>query len=147
MSMLTDKQVEQYWKEGFLIVRNIIESGCLDTLQAESKRLWREVLRAFEGIAQIARQANAPVVVILFPRLVDFRNYRFAHLHARVGAAARQRGLGVLDLLPAFAPTPAESLKLAPGDIDHPNKLGHRLAAERIHWHLLEHRLLGPSAP
>jgi len=43
MNRLSDKQIEKYRKEGFLVVPDLIGSGHLDTLRIECKRLWQSV--------------------------------------------------------------------------------------------------------
>jgi ectoine hydroxylase-related dioxygenase (phytanoyl-CoA dioxygenase family) len=43
MSRLSDEQIGQYWREGFLIVRNVIQPDHLDILRAECARLWQSV--------------------------------------------------------------------------------------------------------
>jgi lysophospholipase L1-like esterase len=98
---------------------------------------WGEVVRGFARIAAWARPRRVPVVVVIFPLLLDEPDARaqaplLGRLHGQVRAAASREGFHVLDLAPVFARLPATELREIPGDQIHPNERGHALAAEAI---------------
>lgn len=84
-----------------------------------------------DAIAAFGRERRVPVLVAVFPLFggsgVEPR--ALADVHARVIAAARERGLAALDLLPVYeAATTAFGSALAV-DFMHPDAIGHRVAA------------------
>jgi lysophospholipase L1-like esterase len=98
---------------------------------------WHGVVRGFARIAAWARPRRVPVVVVIFPLLLDEPDARaqaplVGRIHAQVGAAAVQEGFQVLDLAPVFGRLPAAELREIPGDQIHPNPRGHELAARAI---------------
>jgi lysophospholipase L1-like esterase len=106
-----------------------------------SRPNWREVVHGFARIAAWARPRQVPVVVVIFPLLLDETDARvqaplLGRLHGQVRAAAVREGFHVLDLAPVFARFEAAELREIPGDQIHPNERGHELAAGEI-LHLL----------
>ncbi|HEU5182310.1 MAG TPA: SGNH/GDSL hydrolase family protein [Candidatus Polarisedimenticolia bacterium] len=114
-------------------------------LHAPGRAKWHSVEKAFRSIADDARGAGAWVVVAIFPITpkTTWSGYLYGDLHAQVARAARAQGFGVVDLLPVFRTRDPKDLVVSPTD-DHPNALGHRLAAEAILGAL---PLPAPSAP
>ncbi len=95
---------------------------------------FRSVLKGFDGFAEVSRANDLPVLVALFPsyrRKNSWKKYFYRDLHAQVAAAARERGMHVLDLLPAFEASGRVPAQLRV-DNWHPNPAGHRVAAEAI---------------
>ncbi|RKY21889.1 MAG: hypothetical protein DRQ55_02905 [Planctomycetota bacterium] len=102
-------------------------------LHAEGTRTWASVQDAFLRMGRAAQAAGLDMLVVLFPlgRVpADPAEYRYADLHARVAAAAREAGLEVLDLVPAYAAVADGPVYLLP-DL-HPNPLGHEIAAAAV---------------
>jgi len=98
---------------------------------------WRGVTLGFARIAVWAKARRVPVVIVIFPLLLDEPEARtqeplLASLHGQVGAAAARESFHVLDLAPVFAHLPATALREIPGDQIHPNARGHELAARAI---------------
>jgi lysophospholipase L1-like esterase len=93
------------------------------------------VVRGFDDLKAAATQANARVLVLIFPifpyREADWEHYAYAGIHQQVAALATREGFDVLDLLPVFSRQKADAVTL-PKDNVHPNALGHRLAAAEI---------------
>jgi len=107
-------------------------------LHAPGSDSWGSVTAALQDMADAARAAQTPVLLVIFPlgRVpADPAAYRYADLHAQVEAAARQAGLDVLDLVPAFAAAAGGPEYLLP-DL-HPNPLGHAIAAHAVAARLL----------
>lgn len=70
-----------------------------------------------------------PVLVVVFPFLVDFADYPYEPRHQRIARAAAANDLLLLDLLEAFRPYEAAALRVFDDDREHPNAEGQRLAA------------------
>ncbi len=97
---------------------------------------WKIVSGGMGRLATIAREDGDPVLVVIFPLLTDFDDYRFAWIHAQVRREAEGHGFDVLDLLEAFAGRDAGSLRLRPRDTVHLGREGLGLAAHAIRDHL-----------
>jgi lysophospholipase L1-like esterase len=98
---------------------------------------WRQVVQGFDRIAAWAKPRQVPVVIVIFPLLLDVPDAQaqaplLGRLHGQVRAAAAHEGFYVLDLAPLFARFTAEELREIPGDQLHPNPRGHELAARAI---------------
>ncbi len=116
-----------YWEEQY----RIDEAG------------WRNVTVAFDRIAGYARSRGIPALLVIFPAIShegwfagDARDR-----HARVAELGRTAGFEVLDLMPAYAEHPVETLRFRPWDTFHPNARGQRIAARAIAATLTEMRV------
>lgn len=91
----------------------------------------------FDRLASLANGAHVPLVVAIFPLLLDPRAgpYPLSDVHALVAHEARRRGFDVIDLetvlVEACAETPCHD------DFMHPNSIGNRVVgralAESLH--------------
>jgi lysophospholipase L1-like esterase len=99
-------------------------------------RLWGEtychqrIAEGFEKLRELRDRNRFEAHVVIWPLLVDYQPYVFAHIHERVRHEAEQRGFKVLDLLDAFALLSYRNLQVTAEDNVHPNGEGHRLAAK-----------------
>jgi hypothetical protein len=96
------------------------------------ERSWRMVERGLERIGRVAKEDGAQLLLAIMPLLFDLDPYAFEDVHAQVADAGRRKGFAVMDLtgvLRGYAPA---ALRLDPGDVSHPNALGHRLIAEAL---------------
>jgi lysophospholipase L1-like esterase len=91
---------------------------------------YQRITEGFEKLKDLRLQNSFEVHVIIWPLLVDYRSYAFAHIHERVRHEAEKRGFKVLDLLDAFKPLSYRNLQVTAEDNVHPNGEGHRVAAE-----------------
>jgi lysophospholipase L1-like esterase len=91
---------------------------------------------AFRELAAIARQKDLAVLVVIFPVLDSEPEYPHPARHEEIAELCGRHGFGVLDLLPAFREGGFGNLRVAEGDILHPNARGHRLAAREVFAHL-----------
>lgn len=81
---------------------------------------------------QLARLESCQVVLVLYPLLEGLEaDYPLALVHTRVSQLAKQAGLPVCDLAPAFAGRKTEQLQVHAVD-HHPNSKAHAIAAEAI---------------
>lgn len=91
------------------------------------------VVRGMDRIAAAARERHAPVVVAVFPVLVEDSVQRYGSLYAKVVREAEQHGFVGLDLSrTAYAGHSMREFLKPDRDVIHPNAVGHRLAAEAI---------------
>lgn len=85
-------------------------------------------------IAQQAKEANVPIMAIVFP-LFDFPindRYPFTETHEIIATSLKSHGVRTLDLRNAFEGIPPERLQVIPGSDNHPNEIAHRIAAEHL---------------
>lgn len=95
----------------------------------------QRIAEGFEKLTDLQARNSFQVHVLIWPLLVEYNPYAFAHIHERVKQEAEKRGFQVLDLYEAFASTSYRKLQLTAEDNVHPNGEGHRLAAERyVAW-------------
>jgi lysophospholipase L1-like esterase len=92
---------------------------------------YQRMAEGFDKLKDLQARKSFEVHVIIWPLLVDYKPYAFAHIHERVRHEAEKRGFKVLDLLDAFKPLSYRNLQVTAEDNVHPNGEGHRLAAER----------------
>ena len=108
---------------------------------------WRSIEEAFVDLGTLRREQGFPVVVVIFPLMMDTAiEYPWADIHRRVAAQAKQNGLLVVDLLDQYREV---GLPLVRADGVHPNDVGHRIAAEQLAAVIEREHLvaLGPADP
>lgn len=93
---------------------------------------WTRSAEALSQLADLARESNTKIVLVIFPVLYKLDNYPFGLVHEFVRTMAQQSGIAVIDLLPVYRKYQTGTLKISPSDSIHPNVLGHRLAAQTI---------------
>lgn len=85
-----------------------------------------------ESFRQLAAIDDCQVALVMYPLLEGLeRDWPLAPIHARVGEIARNAGLPVLDLAPAFAGQRTSELWVHPTD-HHPNGRANAIAVEAI---------------
>lgn len=107
---------------------------------------WRQCRAALRRIRDEARRRSIGLLLVVFPVFDSQLDERYAYrpLHARVGEAAEELGIPVLDLLEVYAGIDGRLLAAFPFTDPHPSELAHRLAADAILERLArEGRLLG----
>jgi hypothetical protein len=120
-----------------------------EDLYVEGFAGWRDMRRAIAGIARIASDRGIPAVYMLFPGLVQGSwtnaTHPQAEINTMVGSFAREQGLFVLDLLPAFvaAGRPFEQWWVDPNDA-HPGPEAYALVARTLGDFLQESGLIDP---
>lgn len=103
--------------------------------------LWRnqanraKVATAFERLRLLSRDHGFKVVVLVWPLVIEYSDYKFHAIHQWiVDQAAANQFVGI-DLLPVFATHPFRTLQVTSEDYVHPNATGHSLAAaEFVKW-------------
>lgn len=117
-------------------------------LYAPESASWRSVVDGLREIGATARRLEAPAILVVFPLFLadDWQRPAVAPFHRQVAAAATDAGLEVVDLAEVFAAHPVADLRLAEGDIYHPNARGHRLAADALYRRLAPSLVPAPGA-
>ncbi len=95
-----------------------------------------QVAQNIEAIGRQCRENEVPGVLLVHPVFEEdrpFEKYSLLDVHLDLRALGEQAGLEVLDLLDAYRDrSPSELSYPKEKDPWHPNRLGHRLAAEFI---------------
>lgn len=94
----------------------------------------------FRRLARLSKENGFPVVIVIFPLLLDQGGvYSHRAAHRIVELEARRVGFDTIDLTDEFMRAGMDNLKLSPGDITHPNKAGHSIAANSLAAYIDEH--------
>ena len=95
----------------------------------------KKVSQAFDKLLALSQRHGFQVVVLIWPLLIDYQDYRFGFIHEWVAAAVKIRGFTAIDLLPAFSTSSYRSLQVTSEDHVHPNAVGHEMAAAQfVRW-------------
>ena len=103
-------------------------------MYAEDAPGWRAGRQALREIGAHCRERGVPWLVAIFPLLANplDERYPFAEAHARVAQAATEAGAKAVDLLPAYRGLRWELLVVDGAGDEHPNEVGHRIAARAM---------------
>lgn len=83
------------------------------------------------GLRADAQRDGVAFAMTLYPWLYRLDHYLLPEPHRWLGDLARREQIPWVDLLPTFAGRAHEALRVSPAN-EHPNALGHRLAAEAL---------------
>ena len=91
----------------------------------------------FDALAEIARTRDIPMLVVVFPLLLDLQSYALAPIHEQLGAALEARSIASLDLMDVYRDQARDDPASLNVDPVHPSARGHRIAAVSILYALL----------
>jgi lysophospholipase L1-like esterase len=114
-----------------ILAGNRFKGGSEAALLAEGSSDWRAVQEALERIDALARAHEAGLLVTIWPMLERLEDYPFGAQHALVAGFCRERGIAVVDPLPAFRQGRTEDYWVARDD-HHPNALAQRVVGDAI---------------
>lgn len=99
--------------------------------QPESRRRFVD---GITDLAELSRAVDVPVVVAIFPLFLSLDDYPLADVHDFVRTTSLDRGLRVVDLLPAYVAANAANAANRTLSVDfmHPSVYGHRIAAREL---------------
>ncbi len=97
----------------------------------ERRRAWSKFKMDVRACRQVVEDGGASYALVMFPWMVRLDDYDLPDVHDTMGAFASELDVPYLDLLETFVGMNAEELRVSLAN-EHPNALGHRLAAERI---------------
>jgi lysophospholipase L1-like esterase len=107
---------------------------------ADASPEWTHFQEALGELARVAKEAELPVVALLFPR-PGVASEANRGIHAAVGAEARGLGMHVVDLMDDLQAVPRSAQYVSPMD-NHPSAAAHAVAAERLERELVRERLI-----
>lgn len=96
----------------------------------EKEETQRKIELGFDQLAGLRERGRFDGVVVIWPLVVDYGEYRYRHIHEWVREQGVKRGFKVFDLLPKFSKVSYRQLQVTSEDSVHPNAFGHRLAAD-----------------
>lgn len=104
------------------------------SMYAEEAPGWRAGRQALRDMGALCRERGLPWLVAIFPLLANplDERYPFAEIHARVAQAAAGAGAKAVDLFPAYRGLRWELLVVDGAGDEHPNEIGHRIAARAL---------------
>jgi len=139
---LKDKLDSAVWKLGIGDnddPNNSMQSDYFSKLYKNSSGWEKHVVDGFERIKTYGEKRGVPVVMVIFPVMFDFADYKWGWIHKKVAAEAERHGFRVIDLLGEYMKYPVTQTRLERGDFVHPNALGHRLAASAVVTYIHDH--------
>jgi lysophospholipase L1-like esterase len=125
-------------------VRRLGNGNYFQYLHSPNREKWNSVVSGFNDIREMASARGVKVLVVIFPEVIfeswvpTWEQYPYRGIHRQVADLATRNGFEVLDLYDAYSRSghnPRE-LVLARWN-DHPNSLGHEVAARAIAERLL----------
>jgi lysophospholipase L1-like esterase len=109
--------------------------------------LWKIGLGMLSRMDGISQKLGARFAVVIFPFMYQLdHRYPFAPLHELVRKHCESEGIPVLDLLEAFRGQDYLDLWVHPSD-QHPNEIGHAIAARAMADFVQSKHLLDPRPP
>jgi lysophospholipase L1-like esterase len=103
---------------------------------------WQACQKALIEIQKISRTHQIPLLVVLFPALINLeKNYPFEALHRKITNFLVAKNMAAMDLLPVYSGRQSISL-WANRHNRHPNRQGHAIAADAIYHHLVTSQLI-----
>lgn len=105
------------------------------------EELWRneknraKVATAFVKLRMMSRDHGFKVIVLVWPLVIDYGDYKFRSIHEWIIGQAAANEFAAIDLLPVYAIHPFRTLQVTSEDYVHPNAIGHKMAAaEFVKW-------------
>lgn len=129
----------QFFTERLLIARFINEYS-IELLQQHKLSpsikycLLRDdkIYRAFKRLHALTKSQETPVMVVVFPHLVERAAMHDARISILIKKWCKEFDWGFIDLIEHYKNYGLETLRVNSKDPIHPNGLGHRIAAETI---------------
>lgn len=108
---------------------NSIKTDYFHKIYNDNKN-WHNTIEGFAKISKQVKELHCEVIMVIFPIMYDFEHYDWMDIHAKVKEAGNNYGFSVIDLFNEYAKYPVKSIRLERGDFVHPNRKGHKIAAE-----------------
>ena len=104
---------------------------------------WRRTLEDLERGKDIARSGGADYAVVMFPFMYMLDDeYPLHPIQEKVRKASASVDIAYMDLFPAFEGNDYADLWVHGSD-QHPNEIGHEIAAQAMASFLIDEKLLG----
>ena len=92
---------------------------------------WQQLRTDVRRCQQAVEEDGAIYALVLFPWLVRLDHYLLTHEHDEMGRFAEELDVPYLDLLDVMSRYEARAVRVSVAN-EHPNALGHRIAADRL---------------
>lgn len=102
---------------------------------------WRRFEKSIEQAADLCREADVPLVGMVFPLLShDLRrgHYPFLRMHEAIRAVFTEAEVPLLDLLDTFYGMDPNRMQAIPNIDPHPSEIAHRMAADALLRYLVD---------
>ena len=110
----------------------------VDSFNSENNKEFNK--EYFKELKDISKNNNATLIIVIFPFIYKLDGYQFAVQHRVVAQSGEEYGIAVLDLLPYFRNLDEKQLVVSRYD-NHPNEIGHQIAADAIYEKLIKLKL------
>ena len=111
---------------------NSLKNDYFNSLYLNRHGWENHVENGFKKISQFAVEKKVKIILVIFPVLYDFKNYKWIWIHEKVSAAAKRHRFIVVDLFSKFKQYSYDVLRIERGDFVHPNDLGNQIAADVV---------------
>ena len=138
---MKDRADQLVWKMGMGDRDDIyrsIETDYFSKLYRDGRNWDEHVAAGFQAIGEFSQNKEIPALVVIFPVMYDFQDYKWSWIHKMVEDEGKKHHFHVVQLIEAFKHYQVEDTRVERGDFVHPNKLGHRLAAVEVDRYLYE---------
>jgi lysophospholipase L1-like esterase len=105
-----------------------------------------KIYHAFRKLYTLTKSEEIPVVVVVFPHLVEEMDMHDARMSSSIQKWCKELGWGYVDLQKLYKSYGLSALRVNSDDPIHPNSLGHRIAAEAIIEKLKQMAVLNGSS-
>ncbi len=95
-----------------------------------------------KSLTELKQAMNGRIAAAVFPLVIDYEDYRFEPIHAKLTQQFSELDIKSIDLLPVYAGHHYEDLRIHAQDNTHPNALGHELAATALEDFFLSEQLI-----
>lgn len=111
----------------------------IDSFNSESNKKLNS--KYFEELKRISKTNNSTLVVVIFPFIYKLDNYPFTEQHRIINQIINENDIIVIDLLLYFQHIDENKIVVSKYD-NHPNELGHEIAAKAIYERLIKLKLV-----
>lgn len=119
-------------------VSSSISTDYFARLYREESKWTQHVSAGLRDIANFSQKMRIPAVLVIFPIMFHFNEYRWGWIHEKVVKEAEANHFYVIDLLPEYRKYPIKQIRIERGDFVHPGRVGHSLAATVVSRNLIE---------
>ena len=105
---------------------------------SDETEIWQQQQAALQHIQALCQENGSSFDLVIFPILFDLNeNYPFHEVESEILRFANMANIPAFSLTSGFLGQSAEDLWVSPND-QHPNELGHKIAAETLLPFLIE---------
>jgi len=113
-------------------VFNSIKSDYFTNIYMKESNWKNHIVDGFKMISEFAEKGNIPTILVIFPIMFDFDNYKWSWIHDKIAREGEKHHFYMVDLLEEYRKYPVNRTRVERGDFVHPNRFGHHLAASAV---------------